>query len=87
MRQRLEKYVLYHRERKAYVAFKKHTGNRQDAQDGNIWLTTNMDHAAQFSTMDYAGVIQLELENWREYTPVRVVVSYTWKEWEYAETH
>jgi len=85
MRQRHEKYVLYNRKQKAYVVCKKNTGTRIDGQD--IWLTKNMDYATHFSTMDFAGVIQMELENERDYTPIRVVVSYTWKEWEHAETN
>lgn len=75
---KVEKYVLFHRTQKAYVVCKKNTGTRLDGQD--IWHTTDMDTATHFCTLDFAGVIQMELSDWKEYTPIRIVVSYTWGE-------
>lgn len=78
MRLSVEKFVLFHRREKAFVVCKRTTGSRQDGQD--VYLHKDLDFATKFSTMDFAGVIQMELENQWDYWIVPVRVTYTIKD-------
>jgi hypothetical protein len=78
MRLVVEKFVLFHRKQKAYIVCRKEEGTRLDGQD--VYLHKNLDFATKFSTMDFAGVIQMELENQYDYWIVPVKITYTIKD-------